>query len=806
MQRARIPRAVVRRLAAVIVLAAALTPLALIQPATAAPAWHTWVGTGTNVYRSAQYDQGEWIYSNGLMQAQGANSDGLYRTDYFSAFGSAGDASTISRDLYLALTYDFFGSHRASHNGDYQLPTDTTRWPAFTADLAEVRLAVDNGQLYIRWLWNSMPAPDTQIATITFATAGATPISTWPLNAGVGSPWERAVTVWGTDAAVDTPASSQAIAATGGAVRVGDHVTEAQLPLSALPPGPWVVTGGSGLNDPASPGRYWTVPAGPAGATHPGSGFVTAPGSNVWDLLFARDAQWTFDEKLQSSDLVSGNVSGDSANVDPAQMAAGVTALAPVQTGDISRFFSSRLFTADGYTVSGNTSPIQPPAGFVPPLPTDGFNVNWQYTGRMQPYYMHVPATYPTRTTASPLIVYLHGFTGLPDEPFYNPVGLVQAVDSGGYLLASALGRGDYYYRGPGDIDVQEVIADVTAHYNVDPNRIYLMGHSMGGYGTDNVGIHHPDLFAALAPAEGTDSIALNQNLLNLPWFVMTADEDLDFMGANANQLYGDLSAGGYDATLLQYHMKIHEYSSIYDTLPRLFAYFASHTRNPNPPVVSYSRLPGEDMPAIGLVYDHAYWLSGLLPADAAKPSTTRVESFGVAHADLDAANAVRTVDPNDDEHGPDGRGTGVLKRTVPAYGPTLAARNALAATTTNDSALTVDLARAGLRLDCSLSIESNADGAVSIVLAGDGPAVLALSVDGVGQSTVAGFGGTYTVTVPVGKHTAELGSGACAATSGGLPNTYAAMNEVEPGWLLVLIVFAAGTGLCLVRYRRTRA
>ena len=571
-------------------------------------------------------------------------------------------------------------------------------------------------------------------------------------------------------------------------------MTEARLPLAALPPGPWTLTGGSGLDDPASIGQYWTVPAGSAGATHPGSGFATAPGSNVWDLLFARDTTWTFDELKQSDDLASGNAATDSATVDPTLLAAGATAHGPTRTGDLSRFFSSRLFSADGFSVTGNASPIQPPLGFIPPLPTDGFDVNWLYTGRLQPCYMHVPATYPARSSASPLIVYLHGFTGLPDEPFYNPVGLVQMADQQGYLVASALGRGDYFYKGQGDVDVQEVIADVEAHYNVDPNRIFLMGHSMGGYGSDNVGIHHPDLFAALAPAEGTDSIALHQNLLNLPWFVMTADEDLDFMGANANLLYSDLSTDGYDATLLQYHLKIHEYSSIYDTLPRLFAYFASHTRNPNPPVVSYSRLPGEDIPAIGLVYDHAYWLSGLLPADGSKPSTTRVESFGVAHADLDPAHATVTVDPNDDEHGPDGRSTGVLKQTVPAFGATMAAKNELSVTTTNDAALSVDLGRAGLRADCALTIESNAATPVTVRVAGAGPAALALGVDGAPRPAVTASGGAYAVPLAAGQHIAVLGSGACATSGGGggMPNT-AASTHLAPQLQLTLAVAAAG-------------
>src|SRR5206468_9070817 len=69
-------------------------------------------GTPTGVFRTATLDHGEWIYTNGLHQARGANTDGLHRTDYFKATDPQGDDPThINRDLHNALTYDFFGPH-----------------------------------------------------------------------------------------------------------------------------------------------------------------------------------------------------------------------------------------------------------------------------------------------------------------------------------------------------------------------------------------------------------------------------------------------------------------------------------------------------------------------------------------------------------------------------------------------------------------------------------------------------------------------------------------------------------------------
>lgn len=712
---------------------------------------YAWKGETSGVFREANIDQGEWIYSNALWQAQGANSDSLYRTQYFAP-APVDDPSHIKRDLYLAMTYDFFGSHRATHNGDYQLPQDSSVWPDGTADLAEVRMAIDAQALHVRFLWNAMPRPDAQIATLAFANGHAT-AATWPRAAKFNSAWQRALTVWGSGAALQASDGSEIAVP----VAVGDHYSEACVPLALLPAGPWTLTGGSGLNDPAHSGQYWPVAAGFASQTAPGSGGPKAA-TNVWDLLFASDTPWTFDELSQSDQLSAGAIAKASVVLDPQALQPGNSQPAKLRTGDLSRMFASQLFQADGiYRNRAGISPEGPPAGYTPPIPTPDFNVSYHYLGRLQPYAMHVSEAYAKANTAFPLIVYLHGYTGLPDEPFYNPVGLVQMADDKGYLLASALGRGDYSYRGEGDLDVLEVIADVQKHYRVDPDRIYLMGHSMGGYGTNNVGTHHPDLFAAMAPAEGTDSAALHANLRNLPWFIMTADEDLDTGAKNALAMYGSLSADGYDATLLEYRLKIHEYSSIYDTLPRLFNFFGSHRRKLNPAVVSYTRLSSEDRPELGLIYDGAYWLSGMRATDVSQAATLTLESGGIAHVAPDPSKATRT-DASVDEGGPTGRTLAQLKQTVPASGPPLATTNSVIVTASNTKTAQMDMARAQLSLLAGpVSVTSSSDGVLALQLAGAGVSAASVSVDGSAPVTIAATGGLLTVAIPAGSHHLQL-------------------------------------------------
>ena len=50
---------------------------------------------------------------------------------------------------------------------------------------------------------------------------------------------------------------------------------------------------------------------------------------------------------------------------------------------------------------------------------------------------------------------------------------------------------------------VLAILEDLKRTYAVDTNRVYIAGHSMGGYGTWSIGPRHADLFAAGAAMAG---------------------------------------------------------------------------------------------------------------------------------------------------------------------------------------------------------------------------------------------------------------------------------------------------------------
>jgi hypothetical protein len=96
----------------------------------------------------------------------------------------------------------------------------------------------------------------------------------------------------------------------------------------------------------------------------------------------------------------------------------------------------------------------------------------------------------------------------------WNDPAVLAAADVHHYILALPNGRGPYsYYEnsaalGPGEQDILDVVPHADSLHLVDPDRVYLGGFSMGGYGTWHLGLRNPDLWAAIAPGAGwTDTI-----------------------------------------------------------------------------------------------------------------------------------------------------------------------------------------------------------------------------------------------------------------------------------------------------------
>ena len=128
-------------------------------------------------------------------------------------------------------------------------------------------------------------------------------------------------------------------------------------------------------------------------------------------------------------------------------------------------------------------------------------------------YTLYVPSYYDSKVEW-PLMVALHGLHSNPNQ-IIRYRGLTKLAEHYGYIIVAPMGyntKGWYGAPQPfgrpnppnlGELsekDVMNVLAITRKKLNVNPRRIYLMGHSMGGGGTFHLGIKYGHIWAGIAP------------------------------------------------------------------------------------------------------------------------------------------------------------------------------------------------------------------------------------------------------------------------------------------------------------------
>ena len=117
--------------------------------------------------------------------------------------------------------------------------------------------------------------------------------------------------------------------------------------------------------------------------------------------------------------------------------------------------------------------------------------------GSVQPFSVLLPTAYKPDETY-PLILLLHG------AHVTNWGQNIVAYDPKEWAIQVAVhDRGNNRYRDIGEVDIDEVLTEVKRRYRIDTDRLYLSGHSMGGYGTWFQATHRPDLWASISPQAG---------------------------------------------------------------------------------------------------------------------------------------------------------------------------------------------------------------------------------------------------------------------------------------------------------------
>lgn len=217
--------------------------------------------------------------------------------------------------------------------------------------------------------------------------------------------------------------------------------------------------------------------------------------------------------------------------------------------------------------------------------------------GKDMEYAQYVP-TKLTPGKKVPLVVALHGLGSNPQQIMRYP-GMTDLAEKYGYVVVAPMGynsRGWYGQRirigvlpdDPENLhelsekDVMNVLDLARREFDVDPQRIYLMGHSMGGGGTFHLAMENPGLFAALGPIAPAifRPVTDLEKIKHIPVILVQGEKD-NLVPAKRVRTWAD--------KMKELNMT-HEYIEVpggdhitpaFRQLPKIFEFFDKHSKKP---------------------------------------------------------------------------------------------------------------------------------------------------------------------------------------------------------------------------------
>ena len=723
-------RGVVTVLVALLALGLACVPAALASPKLykADGKLGEWKGTPTNLAGRDQISRGELIATDYLYDDYGADNDG-------------------------APGQPPFRDNLAPARGDYRYPADPARYGYNAADLRELRVAADSRGLHALISLQTMKVADAAIATIAIDGDGkaSTGGGTWPDGAGLKTPGaDRFITVWGTGGRITDASGKQAKIRQ--AVNLAENAIEVDIPWSVLgtlgtKPKIWIATG---LN---KNGAYAPQAAGKTAVFD--TGFTGD--DDAWGLT----SHWG--EGKQSRLLATGDIT-------PLARRLGLRTLKKrgdrpfkVVPGFYDRLFRSSYSYGEGITlkqgsVSGTAEPM--------------------FLGRWQTYGLWIPKGWkpgvktPLLLAGHSLDVNHNEYRAVPPKGnYYKELG-----DQRGSLLITPLARGmDTWYLNAGFEDVLEAWNDVRAAFGADDERTSITGYSMGGYMTYRMGLLMPDRFVSASsyvgppayfqwpyplPVQSTpewqgpgNTNLIVRNGLDLPYEIVQGNADELVPVEGVQKQADDFGAAGNQYRFYRHASDDHLSFILNDEWGRTRDWLGTGKRNLSPISVRYRRYPSMDLKQYGLVFDGAYWVTGMVVRDGKR--------FGEIEATTYAFGGKRrkaVADPPG-TYTQGGLTPAVVQGQTLVDGDPIAKSNGFEAKLTDLSAVHFLTARMGLDPSNPVSANLTGDGPVTMRFDGTWPATVKATLDGLPAGVTRDADGiTVNVTVPpVGTHTLEL-------------------------------------------------
>lgn len=235
-----------------------------------------------------------------------------------------------------------------------------------------------------------------------------------------------------------------------------------------------------------------------------------------------------------------------------------------------------------------------------------------------QPYGVYIPKNYDANKKY-PLVIMLHGAgsnhrlalrrvfgkSNANGETDVEASKVFPAFKDVDYVVATPYARGTMGYQGVAEKDVMDVLADVKKRFNIDEDRTYLTGLSMGGGGTLWIGLTRPDIWAAIAPvcpAPPAGAEDLVRNALNYPAWFHHGDKDPAVPVAVSRDWVAKLKELGSNADYTEYPGVGHDSWVNAYADAQIFDWFSKFKRDRYPARVRFA--------SYNYKYNKAYWVT----------------------------------------------------------------------------------------------------------------------------------------------------------------------------------------------------
>ena len=195
-------------------------------------------------------------------------------------------------------------------------------------------------------------------------------------------------------------------------------------------------------------------------------------------------------------------------------------------------------------------------------------------------YLVSLPAGYDVEKKAWPLILFLHGAGERGDSlDLVKTHGPPKLIDEGRdlpFIVVSPQVKTDGWWD---SVYLLALLDEVESRYAVDPERIYLTGLSMGGFGTWDLAMRAPGRFAAIAPICGGGRRYTACMLKDTPVWAFHGAQDRVIPLSASEEMVDAINACDGQAKLTVYSEAGHDsWTETYES-QELYTWFLSHTR-----------------------------------------------------------------------------------------------------------------------------------------------------------------------------------------------------------------------------------